>query len=116
MDGWKTLISFWVSAYIQGQTLSFRECIPYIECLGLIDNASPRMTCTISRLVWDPNTSTQPSYVPRASIVGGGVLFVHIYEVSEKKHKKSWKLFFIARVNGGFISLLPNISFDIRQI
>ena len=26
IDGWKMILSFWVSAYFQGQTVSFREC------------------------------------------------------------------------------------------
>ena len=26
MDGWNTILSFWVSAYFQGRTVSFREC------------------------------------------------------------------------------------------
>ena len=25
MDGWKTILSFWVSAYFQGRAVSFRE-------------------------------------------------------------------------------------------
>ena len=34
MDGWKTILSFWVSAYFLGRTVSFREgnsgCLVYI--------------------------------------------------------------------------------------
>ena len=26
MDGWNTILSYWVSAYFQVQTVSFREC------------------------------------------------------------------------------------------
>ena len=26
MDGWNTMVSYWVSAYFQGRTVSFREC------------------------------------------------------------------------------------------
>ena len=28
MDGWNTILSYWVSAYFQGRTVSFREGIP----------------------------------------------------------------------------------------
>ena len=27
MDGWNTILSYWVSAYFQGRTVSFREAI-----------------------------------------------------------------------------------------
>ncbi len=27
MDGWNTILSYWVSAYFQGRTVSFREGI-----------------------------------------------------------------------------------------
>ena len=30
MDGWNTILSYWVSAYFQGRTGSFRECIFFI--------------------------------------------------------------------------------------
>ena len=41
MDGWKTILSFWVSAYFQGRAVSFRESscpivfqnLPYIGFL-----------------------------------------------------------------------------------
>ena len=48
MDGWNTILSYWVSAYLQGRkAVSFRECIPWIYPL-------PRIPVTNEGLGWDP--------------------------------------------------------------